>query len=127
MLASDYERAHFHYMLYCQGCHTADGMGTENAVPQLKDQIGYIVQVQAGREYLVQVPGSANSVLSDEDLATVLNWMVNEFAGESLPDRAKPYTASEVGKLRKTPITEIESTRSQVIEAIGKELNKTIK
>lgn len=121
------DRTHFNYILYCQGCHTADGVGAENAVPRLKDQVGYFLQVEGGREYLVQVPGSATSALNDKDLTAVLNWMVQEFAGESLSSNARPYTEKEVAMLRKTPLKELVKHREALVLSIASELKKVIK
>ena len=66
------------YMLQCQGCHLADGTGAPGAVPSLEG-MGRFLSVPGGREYLVRVPGSAQSPLSDLELAEVLNWMLREF------------------------------------------------
>ena len=121
------ERDHFNYILYCQGCHTADGIGAENAVPMLKDQMGYFLQVDGGREYLVRVPGAATSVLNDKDLAALLNWMISTFGGESVAADVKPYTANEVGSLRKSPLLDTESQRSVLKASIENELKIKIK
>ncbi len=58
------------YMLNCQGCHATDGRGL-NDIPTMADFVGNFLSVDGGRAYLVQVPGSANSLLSDQDLANV--------------------------------------------------------
>ena len=54
------ERARYHYQMFCQGCHTPDGAGA-NAIPPLKDFMGYFLRSQRGREFMVRVPGSALS------------------------------------------------------------------
>ena len=41
--------------------------------------MGTFLTVPGGREYLVRVPGSAQSPLSDAELARVLNWMIRAF------------------------------------------------
>ncbi|MEM7280321.1 MAG: cytochrome c, class I [Pseudomonadota bacterium] len=96
-------------------------------MPRLKDQVGYFLQVEGGREYLVQVPGSATSALNDKDLTAVLNWMVQEFAGESLSSNARPYTEKEVAMLRKTPLKELVKHREALVLSIASELKKVIK
>lgn len=116
------DRNHFNYILYCQGCHTADGAGAKNAVPKLKDQIGYFLQVDGGREYLVQVPGAATSVLNDKDLAALLNWMLTIFGGDSVSGNSKPFTANEVATLRKTPLLDTDSRRKVLKASIEDEL-----
>ena len=57
------------YLLHCQGCHLADGSGKPGAVPPLAAALGRFPGVDGGRAYLVQVPGSAHSPLSDAELA----------------------------------------------------------
>jgi mono/diheme cytochrome c family protein len=111
-------RAQFNYQLFCQGCHTPDGVGAM-AVPRMKDQVGYFLATPAGREYLVRVPGSATSALSDADLAEVLNWIVREFAGASAPEEFERYSAGEVGRLRQQPLNEVEQYRSQLLAEIA--------
>ena len=114
--AEDYNarRALFHYQLYCQGCHTPDGAGA-NAVPRMKDHVGYFLESRRGREYLVRVPGSATSVLDDAELAEVLNWIVLEFSGPSGDDSFKRYTAEEVGRLRQSPLNEVMAYREALL------------
>lgn len=124
--ADDYAKARYHYILYCQGCHTADGTGAEEAVPRLKDQIGYFLQVEGGREYLIQVPGAANSVLNDQDLTKVMNWIVQEFSGDSLPPKESLYVPQEVAELRRNPKLDLLAERDKLVERISRRLNKTI-
>ncbi len=112
-------RAKYHYQMFCQGCHTPDGAGA-NAVPPLKDFMGYFLRSQRGREFMVRVPGSATSKLNDAQLAEVLNWSIDNFAGSSLaPAGYEPYTAAEVGELRTRPLQEIENHRASVLAEIA--------
>lgn len=114
-------RARYHYQMFCQGCHTPDGSGA-NAVPALKDFMGYFLKSAEGREFLVRVPGSATSKLSDSHLAEVLNWCLDNFAGESLPASGyRPYTAEEVGRLRVNPLQEIDQTRAALLARIAQQ------
>lgn len=107
-------RAQFNYQMSCQGCHTPDGAGAAT-VPPLKDHIGYFLNSQAGREYLVRVPGSATSALDDEQLAEVLNWIVLQFSGSSANDEFQRYTAVEVENLRQHPLKEVLHYRRQLL------------
>jgi mono/diheme cytochrome c family protein len=118
--AEDYNarRALYHYQLYCQGCHTPDGAGA-NAVPRMKDHVGYFLETRRGREYLVRVPGSATSTLDDAELAEVLNWIVLEFAGPSSDDAFQRYTAEEVGHLRQSPLNEVMDYREALLLEIA--------
>lgn len=112
------QRALFNYQMSCQGCHAPDGSGA-NAVPRMRDQVGFFLATQAGREYLVRVPGSAVSALGDADLAEVLNWIVQEFAGDSVVDPFEPYTPQEVGTLRQYPLNEVVNYRAQLLVDIA--------
>ena len=112
------QRAHFNYKMFCQGCHTPDGVGA-NTVPRMKDQVGYFLETRARREYLVRVPGSATSALDDEQLAEVLNWIIQQFAGDSADESYERYTPQEVGQLRQQPLNEVEQYRTQLLVEIA--------
>ena len=112
--AADSGRVHFNYQMFCQGCHTPDGTGARQ-VPRMKDHIGVFTTTAEGREYLVRVPGSATSALSDADLADVLNWIVVEFSGASFNEAFEPYTAEEVGGLRQHPLNEVVLHRQKLL------------
>jgi mono/diheme cytochrome c family protein len=111
------QRAYFNYQMNCQGCHTPDGSGFKT-VPEMKNHVGVFLTTQAGREYLVRVPGSATSALNDAELAEVLNWILQEFAGNSLAEDYQPYNAAEVGQLRQTPLNEVDQYRAQLLAEI---------
>ncbi len=113
-----WEKAHFQYQMFCQGCHTPDGSGAKS-VPRLKDHVGRFLQTREGREYLVRVPGSATSALDNGELAGVLNWILDEFAGDSLDTSYKPYSADEVGELRKNPLNEVVLYRAALLGEIA--------
>ena len=100
------------YALNCQGCHRADGAGTPGKVPALAGSVGRFMHVDGGRDYLGQVPGAALSALDDASLAGVLNWIVERFGGETDFTR---YTADEVGRLRKTPLVDVEGVRTRLL------------
>ena len=110
--------AKYNYQLFCQGCHTADGSGNKS-VPSLKNSMGVFLKSQAGREYLVRVPGSANSALGDADLAEVLNWMLQQFSGASLQSDWQKYQIDEVGKYRKNPLFETVEHRKKLLESLS--------
>lgn len=114
----NYQRAHFNYQMFCQGCHTPDGSGAMS-VPQMKGHVGYFLEIPRGREYLVRVPGSATSALDDEQLAEVLNWIILEFAGESIAKDYRRYTPAEVGQLRQAPLNEVAQYREQLLVEIA--------
>jgi len=103
------------YLLQCQGCHRADGSGTPNSVPPLRDFVGRFLTVPGGREYLIRVPGSAQSPLDDAELAAVLNWMIERFGPAETSAAFTPFSAEEVARLRRPPLTDVESVRSDLL------------
>jgi mono/diheme cytochrome c family protein len=95
------------YLLGCGGCHGIDGVSNARLVPQLKGQVGYFLTTKAGREYLVRVPNVAFYTASNQELAQMLNYMVFSIGRDGVPANAKPYTAGEVARLRKSPLNEV--------------------
>ncbi len=112
-------RAKFNYQMLCQGCHTHDGSGG-NDIPELKGFIGNFLATKQGREYLVRVPGSANSALNSSDLAEVLNWIILEFGADSIPKDLTMYQADEVDKLRHDALFEVIEYRKMIIAKLPK-------
>jgi len=104
------------YMLHCQGCHLPGGIGHPGIVPKMQGVVGAFLSSDAGRAYLVQVPGAAQSSLNDAELAAVLNWMLPTFD----PARVKPdftrYTAAEVAGYRSKQITNVSAIRREILE-----------
>lgn len=110
--------AHTNYMLMCQGCHLVDGTGTPEKVPALKDTVGRFLQVEGGREYLIQVPGTSQSPLSDHEVAAVLNWILNKFSSAELPADFQPYTRDEVARYRYEPLTHASEVRAELLHKL---------
>ncbi len=109
------------YMLNCQGCHLPDGSGVVGKVPSFAD-LGNFLNVDGGREFIVRVPGTAQSKLSDANTARVLNWILENFSASSLPDEFIPYSREEVAALRSVRLDDIGSERARLvsrIEALG--------
>ncbi len=110
-------RAKFNYQMLCQGCHVGDGRGGKD-IPDMRNQLGVFLGTQEGREYLIRVPGVANASLNAPELAEVMNWMILEFAGESIPENFEHYTASEVEQLVKDPLLEVIEYRKDLLKRI---------
>lgn len=102
------------YLLHCMGCHQAEGAGTAMGVPALRDRVGYYLELPGGRDYLLHVPGARNAPLPDDALASVMNWVVEQFAGRSLPARWEPFTAREVALARAGEPVDIDAWRAQL-------------
>jgi hypothetical protein len=88
------------YLLYCSGCHLPDGTGAPPEVPSLHEDLGRIVQLEGGREYIVRVPGASQAPVSDQELAEILNWILRNFNTATLASDFSPLTESEVTAAR---------------------------
>lgn len=97
-------RARIDYMLKCQGCHQPDGSGNLANTPPLKGEVAKFLSVPGGREFLARVPGVASVDLDDARLADVVNYTLHKFDAAHLPEGFEPYTAEELGRLRKAPL-----------------------
>jgi mono/diheme cytochrome c family protein len=106
------------YTLNCQGCHLADGGGTPGSVPKLADSVARFLAVPGGRDYLARVPGVAQAPLDDAATAAVVNWMLEHFDHAHVPADFVPYTAKEIGELRKRPLTDVDKVRQGLIAAL---------
>lgn len=102
------------YLLHCGGCHGMAGDGAPPVVPSLHVESGLLASVPAGRDYLIRVPGSAQSGLDDAALARVLNWMLESFSAGTLPENFKPFGAREVGRARADILADPLRTRAEI-------------
>lgn len=103
------------YTLNCWGCHKPRAEGIPGTVPRLANSMGDFLHVPGGRAYLVQVPGVAQSALSDAEVAAVLNWLLLTFNKTELPRGFKPYTAAEVGRYRAHQLIQVVETRDELV------------
>lgn len=111
----DHARAQSNYMLNCQGCHLADGSGLPGSVPSMQGIVGSFLTVPGGRDFLVQVPGSANAPLSDAELAELLNWILITMSAEQLTPGFEYYTGVEVGKMRQHTLVDVAQVRANLV------------
>ncbi len=111
-------RARTNYMLNCQGCHLADGSGLPGNVPSMRGFAGKFLQVAGGREFLVQVPGSSNSPLSNAELAELLNWILLTMSADQLNADFQHYTETEVSLLRQHILVDVGRTRENLVAAM---------
>lgn len=110
------------YQLQCLGCHLTNGEGAPRSdVPMMKGFVGNFLKVEGGREFLIRVPGSSQSALSDSQLAELLNWILKDdgIAGGSAPKGFKPYTGKEVEAYRDEMIKDLPGYRLNLIEQIS--------
>jgi len=107
------------YMLNCRGCHGPDGAGAPGAAPSFRGQLAKFLWVPGGREYLVRVPGTAQSELDDARTAALLNWLLHEFSAAEIPADFRPYDADEVAPLRRAPLADVWGTRNQLLRVLA--------
>ncbi|HYL01130.1 MAG TPA: hypothetical protein VEU78_08040 [Steroidobacteraceae bacterium] len=108
------------YMLYCQGCHGDQAQGVPGKVPPLAGSLALFMRSAAGRDYLLRVPGAANSALTDAQLTAVLNWLAATFppAGATAP-APQPFTVAELAQARRLPLANVQETRREVVRALA--------
>ena len=94
------------YLLYCSGCHRPLGEGNPPNVPTLHNELGLMMSVQEMRGYLARVPGSAHAPITDAELTDVLNWMLEQFNADTLPEDFKKLTVEEVTKAREQSLAD---------------------
>jgi mono/diheme cytochrome c family protein len=116
--ASAYEPA-VNYQLHCMGCHLADGSGQPGRVPSIRRTLVLFSQSPQGREYVARVPGVAQSPLSSEDTATLLNWMARNLSDLKLPAGFTDYSAAEIQALRAHPLVTVKPLRARLLRTTG--------
>lgn len=107
------------YMLYCMGCHGTGAQGVAGKVPPLAGALARFMRNPAGRDYVLRVPGAANSALSDEELAAVLNWIARTYDGAELSKSTPPFTAAEVARVRHSPLASVPAARNAVLKSLA--------
>jgi hypothetical protein len=110
-----YEPA-INFQLQCMGCHLADGSGERGRVPSIRSSVAVLLASAEGREYVVRVPGVAQSPLSDEDTAALLNWVAHNLSAVPLPANFVDYSVREVQRLRSQPLAQVRETRARLMK-----------
>ena len=124
---TQFPTARANYLLSCGGCHGVDGVSNSRLVPDLKDQVGFFLNLPEGRSYVVRLPNVAFSITTDEALTGLLNYVVFTLGGSSVPNGTKPYTVREVARLRRKPLTEVSlaQMRQQMVRILIEQYNAT--
>ena len=110
------------YQLQCMGCHGASGSGESGHVPSVRNSLVAFSMVPQGREFVLRVPGVAQSSLSDQQVAELLNWMVRNLSDVPLPQQFVDYTAAEVAGPRRQPLTATIAARKKLLAELGSDL-----
>lgn len=107
------------FLLYCAGCHAVNGSGhPQNGIPDFRNRLGHYLKIPGGRAYVIRVPGTAQSPLSDGDTAELLNWMMGQFNSVQTLAAYAPITVEEVNTLRRIPLADIPGYRRDVTERL---------
>lgn len=106
------------YLMHCQGCHLPKGQGAAGRVPNMQGYLGNFLKVSGGREFLIQVPGSANAPVDNQDLAQLLNWMLAKFSPTLLDSDWQAFTANEINKHRAGVLKEVIEHRITLVNKI---------
>jgi mono/diheme cytochrome c family protein len=107
------------YVMNCRGCHGESAEGVPGKVPPLVHTLEQFMRSVAGRSYVLRVPGASNSMLSDAQLAAVLNWIAGNFGRDQLPESAPPFSVQEVAATRHTPMVSVHATRREVLKELA--------
>lgn len=105
------------YQLRCMGCHLADGSGQPGRVPSIRRSLVLFSASPRGRDYVVRVPGVAQSPLSDEDAAVLLNWMARNLSDIEVSPRFVDYSEAEIHRLRGHPLVRVSAIRARLLKA----------
>jgi cytochrome c553 len=106
------------YMLYCMGCHGAEAQGVPGRVPPLAGSVSLFMRTAEGRDYVLRVPGAANSALPDAQLAAVLNWLAASYGAPGEPPPT-PFTVDEVTRVRRAPLADVQQRRREVVRSLA--------
>ena len=118
----DLTTAQSDYVEHCSGCHGMQGNSAPADIPVLRDRVGYFMCTPQGRDYLIRLPNVAYSAISDnQELADMMNFVVFGLGGKSAPRTAKPFTASEVARLRTRALAteSLIAARADVVSKLG--------
>ncbi|WP_137150646.1 cytochrome C [Devosia sp. FKR38] len=114
-------QAKTNFVLKCIGCHLADGTGLPGqGIPDFVGKVGVFAGLPEGRAYLLHVPGVIGSSLTDNETAEVLNYIMDKWAGDSLPKDFVRFTGPEVAVLKATNIGNVVNYRRVVADKLAK-------
>jgi mono/diheme cytochrome c family protein len=106
-------------MLNCMGCHGTQAQGVPGKIPPLANALSRFMRTAEGRNYVLRVPGAANSALSDAQLAAVLNWLAVTFDTNAAASNPAPFTSEEISRVRHTPLPSVIAARSAVVRNLA--------
>ncbi|WP_139788487.1 cytochrome c [Halomonas sp. BC1] len=106
------------YLLHCSGCHRRDGTGVEHAgIPPFPGFIDKFFNDDAGRLYMMHVPGVASTSLPSAELADLMNYVVDKWGGENVTY----FTEEEVRHLRSQHVDDVVALRRAITQRFESE------
>jgi hypothetical protein len=119
--AQETRSARIDYMLKCSGCHGADGSGSpDRGIPDFRGTVDGFGRTEAGRTYVMHVPGVVNSSLTNGRIAAVMNHVIASFGAPETRAGVPPFTAEEVDRLRAVPVPDVVAYRREVAAGMAK-------
>lgn len=109
------------FQLQCMGCHHADGAGEPGRVPSLRGTLVPFSALPEGRDFVLRVPGVAQSPLADAELAALLNWMARSLSDVPPGEGFVDYTEAEVAAKRHEPLAALAQARADLLARAGVE------
>ncbi|MEZ5490217.1 MAG: hypothetical protein R3F50_07840 [Gammaproteobacteria bacterium] len=95
-------REQFHFLQFCAGCHLVDGSGVPPEVPNLRIDLGNLLDTPKGRDFILRVPGVVGVPIAVDEVADLMNWIITTY----YPERSgfKPFTVPEIEAGRANPL-----------------------
>ena len=107
------------YMLHCSGCHGLSGAGNPaGGIPPFRDKVGVFSHLAEGRRYVANVPGVVGSSLNAAEIAEVLNYVMDTWAGPSLARAFIPFDEAEVAAYLRDPVADPVVLRREVAKKL---------
>ncbi|WP_372966168.1 cytochrome c [Marinobacter sp.] len=108
------------YVLRCAGCHGMDGKGVEAAgIPTFPGFVDEFFNDEEGRLYLMHVPGVVGAGLSNHEIASVMNFVVDRWGKPGVV--VDHFTPEEVGRLRQQPVKDVVLLRYSIADRLAGE------
>ncbi|MDR3381526.1 cytochrome C [Cupriavidus basilensis] len=110
---AELRHARDNYLLHCSGCHQPDARGKPSAgIPDMRETMPLLLATPAGRAFLIQVPGTSASALSDAEIAGLMNWLMPALTGHN---DVEAFSTEEVGRYRRQPLDDVSAHRAAIL------------
>ncbi|GAB7550056.1 cytochrome C [Cupriavidus sp. CuC1] len=110
---AELRHARDNYLLHCSGCHQPDARGKPSAgIPDMRETVPLLLATPAGRAFLIQVPGTSASALSDAEIAGLMNWLMPALTGRH---DVPAFSTEEVSRYRRQPLDDVSAHRAEIL------------